>query len=480
MEFPLLDNHKKKFWHSGLHWYPISKIIAAVMDFYIKDEDKYIRDRFTTKIIMTNPCVWEYLIQEIEKLNGLNEGVISCQLESIEIPSDKEFFEKAFPEYLILKKGDTTISLGVLDRLDYNKDLEMFIAGNSGPESVHTEKASAAIKFAFHEVRIYTCIPVGRVKLNEEPLIQAIGIFQKEYMKANNIGFGQEGRICKETVLALNRALRDEWKREPYYSYNISTNKYAYYIDDKNASEMYALRDGRYLERRLDGFGGIWAEGKGHLKNLDGSIMSVEDFRIITSTLYAEMKTLPPYDWREPAAMFDVIRNCLKEPKVRNEPRTFIAVMAGIAMGYRSPVRNAWKYNAEDPLSKSAAAAKGVIIACLYPDEPYSQKAYFWDGADIMKFDKKKYPKNFNEHSAEWGIYYTDSSHDIYGTGNKLYPGQRHPRDPASSAENDHPPHNKISAFDHLLDSTAAYGGTIFWRYCRNAYNILKKTREWL
>lgn len=233
-------------------------------------------------------------------------------------------------------------------------------------------------------------------------------------------------------------------------------------------SEVYRL-DGTYEGKRTDGKSGIWVVD-GHLRNPDDPdrIMPIQEFKEITSTLYAEMKPAGPWDWQEPAAMFDVIKNCWKEPKRKNDPKTFIDVMKKIADAYYSRVRKSWKFNPTDSSSKDAVAITGVIMACIHKDVPYSNGAYFWDGADTD-----------NEHFREWGVKFTDSRHKLYNLNDKLYPGKQNRNNPNKTINDIHQPNKTISAYDHELDSTAAYGGTIFWKYCRNSYQIMGRWREW-
>lgn len=82
----------------------------------------------------------------------------------------------------------------------------------------------------------------------------------------------------------------------------------------------------------------------------------------------------------------------------------------------------------------------------------YSNGVFFWDGADI-KSNYDKHPK------VRSGIYFTAPSHNIYGIESKEVPGEEWWKDTQ----------NKKTALrgncSYKFESSAAYGGTIFWKY---------------
>jgi hypothetical protein len=85
----------------------------------------------------------------------------------------------------------------------------------------------------------------------------------------------------------------------------------------------------------------------------------------------------------------------------------------------------------------------------------YSNGAYFWDGADLAS--------NYDDHpKVKKGIKFTDATHNIYNVketsvdvtthwqinqGGKLVDGK------------------KRGSYTYTYESTAAYGGTVFWKY---------------
>ncbi|MCI1013149.1 hypothetical protein HWE04_04735 [Herbaspirillum sp. C7C2] len=107
-----------------------------------------------------------------------------------------------------------------------------------------------------------------------------------------------------------------------------------------------------------------------------------------------------------------------------------------------------------DPAMKVAVAAAENALA-NGPDR--SNGAWFWDGADI----KKNYETHFKVKN---GIRFTHSSHNIYSLkeSSKLvikYKTTKKTVDGKSSIQKE-----EIYRYDHIYQSTAAHGGTIFWK----------------
>lgn len=99
-----------------------------------------------------------------------------------------------------------------------------------------------------------------------------------------------------------------------------------------------------------------------------------------------------------------------------------------------------------------AAAVKAAKNALLSNGVDYSNGGYFWDGADI-KSNYDKHPK------VRAGIRITDPKHNIYSIESKDVPGEEWWRD--ANGKN-----TKLRGkWSYKYESTAAYGGTIFWKY---------------
>jgi len=107
-------------------------------------------------------------------------------------------------------------------------------------------------------------------------------------------------------------------------------------------------------------------------------------------------------------------------------------------------------------MSAAVLSAKEALTAGA--NDP-SNGAYFWDGADI----KSNYKKHFK---VKHGVRFSDPAHNIYAIAEstklqiltktviKKRKGQ------IISTET-----TEISRYDHVYVSTAAFGGTIFWKH---------------
>lgn len=108
-------------------------------------------------------------------------------------------------------------------------------------------------------------------------------------------------------------------------------------------------------------------------------------------------------------------------------------------------------------MSSALDAAKNALTGG--PD--LSNGAYFWDGADI----KSNYSNHFK---VKHGIKFTDSSHNIYDIKEstkvvilyKIVKVKQTVKGKVKTTKQK----VEIGRYDHVYDSTAAYGGTIFWK----------------
>jgi hypothetical protein len=100
--------------------------------------------------------------------------------------------------------------------------------------------------------------------------------------------------------------------------------------------------------------------------------------------------------------------------------------------------------NAE--MSSAVRAARSALSLGGFD---YSNGAYFWDGADIVK-NQQKLKRD--------GIHFSDPLHDIYHIGNHDVPGEGWWLD-------GHGRKTKLRGrWQYKYESTNAHGGTIFWR----------------
>ncbi len=109
------------------------------------------------------------------------------------------------------------------------------------------------------------------------------------------------------------------------------------------------------------------------------------------------------------------------------------------------------------------AALAGAKNALSSSGTDYSNGAYFWDGADLKT--NTKHAKRVA------GLKFTDAAHDIYALGDLLLakPVVVNWLDKNGKATKER------GRYDHVWESTAAYGGTVFWR--KNA-DYMKATGE--
>ncbi|UXH79187.1 hypothetical protein [Roseateles amylovorans] len=108
------------------------------------------------------------------------------------------------------------------------------------------------------------------------------------------------------------------------------------------------------------------------------------------------------------------------------------------------------------------AAVRGARNALSATPKDYANGAYFWDGADI-KSNYANHPKVLV------GIKFTDPKHNIYNIAEKNVPDENFWMD-----ANNRPTKSR-GKWNYKFESTAAYGGTIFWKYNED---FLKATKN--
>lgn len=141
---------------------------------------------------------------------------------------------------------------------------------------------------------------------------------------------------------------------------------------------------------------------------------------------------------------------------VRNEP-TFSFVVSDGNARYNKLMKATNDKIASEPAMQAAIAAARNALADG-PDK--SNGAYFWDGADIKT--------NYSDHfKVRHGIKITDASHNIYNIKDSvrlviLYKTTKikNKKTHAVTVKKE-----EIGRYDHVYDSTAGLGGTIFWKF---------------
>lgn len=104
-------------------------------------------------------------------------------------------------------------------------------------------------------------------------------------------------------------------------------------------------------------------------------------------------------------------------------------------------------------------AAVEAAVNALNGGEDKSNGAYFWDGADI----KTNYAAHFK---VRRGIKFTEPSHNLYGIQDSIKIEILYKTTEIKNRKTGKISKVKeeIGRYEHQYDSTAAYGGTIFWK----------------
>lgn len=190
-------------------------------------------------------------------------------------------------------------------------------------------------------------------------------------------------------------------------------------------------------------------------------VASLKDFEIMTAALYGEGTE----NLDEMQAIGDVIMN---RAEIKGTDMVTIITASGQVNGYKlsSQSKTVEGRNSNEN-SKLVMARQATLTTVLGISRGKSNGAYFWDGADIAITDKSD--PCYNPHR-NWGIHYTDPKHDIYGTGDtKGGPHLNYNKDINWK------PTTLRGTTDHMLDSTAAFGGTIFWKKCEDYIYIMQE-----
>lgn len=221
---------------SSMKYYPIETVVSDVLEHYIEDEAQVVKDICNRNNIRANSSVREYLLQEIQSLNDITEEEAYINREkkkTIKIPKNIEFFRNAFPDYIIMKEGDTTIrtEIGQLKYFSYNHDLEKFVRNEIGNISNVDINAKSWINISLLEFKIHSHRIPFSVEINTPEIKESIRIFQQEYMNLEK----PDGIITVDTIFDMNKALGEKWERKLCFFYyeKTDTNKQSpQYIND--------------------------------------------------------------------------------------------------------------------------------------------------------------------------------------------------------------------------------------------------------
>jgi len=199
--------------------YDIIFVIDDIIKYYVQNEEEIIRNLFETYAFHSLPGLRRNLMASIRELNGMQSDYIGIRERTIKIPLNIEFFRMAFPEYKLMESGPMKIStdIGVLKELSYSQTLEEVVRETIQPEGIDAE-GYMEINFALHRMKIYSCPDAEKEKLTTATT-NGIKIFQNEHMDKQQPKriYSSLGAICKETVKAMNQALKDGWTSELYF-----------------------------------------------------------------------------------------------------------------------------------------------------------------------------------------------------------------------------------------------------------------------
>lgn len=177
------------------------------------------------------------------------------------------------------------------------------------------------------------------------------------------------------------------------------------------------------------------------------------EVRLLAAVAYGEASTGNVYE--EMAAIANVLAR-QRAARGYADMRSFMSTDRDFAYAAHDGNRRFRRFQrasaddiAADPGMSAALRAARNALSPAGID--YSNGAYFWDGADIRS--------NYEGHSkVQRGIRFSDPAHNIYAIQEKDVPKEHWLTNAAGQ---------KIrlrGRWDYVYESTAAYGGTIFWR----------------
>ena len=218
------------------------------------------------------------------------------------------------------------------------------------------------------------------------------------------------------------------------------------YIDPTGRDDLYYDENGNYLKSVKTKFTNVYLTKN----NCNTLIGSQSYFDLITAALYGEGTE----NLDEMQAIGDAIMNRVE----------FMGTCARVEItmprqvkGYNETSRAATSNGrTSNENSKLNTARNAAITTILGTSRGKSNGAYYWDGADIAITDRSN--PLWNEHR-DWGLHFSESGHDIYNIGDTT----GGPYVNYWKYEDGRPP--KLRGIcNQKFDSTAAYGGTIFWK----------------
>lgn len=199
-----------------------------------------------------------------------------------------------------------------------------------------------------------------------------------------------------------------------------------------------------------------------------------EETRMLAAMAYGEGSTAN--DEKEIYALASVLHRQMKargyssiKDFVTNE-KSFSFVTSDGNQRYKKLMEASEEKIAKDPgMTIAIKAAENAFAGGI----DHSNGAYFWDGADI----KTKYTTHFK---VRHGIKFTDPAHNIYDIKESTIETKNLYKTTKKKVNGKVVIEKKlIDSADHVYESTAAHGGTIFWKQSSNYLNVTK-SKEWL
>ncbi len=178
------------------------------------------------------------------------------------------------------------------------------------------------------------------------------------------------------------------------------------------------------------------------------------DLRALAALAYGESSTKDVFE--EMAAIANVV---VRQQKARGFATVAQFLKTDKTFAFAASDGNDRHKLLKNSSDKVVMASPGMSMAvraarnALDPNgKDYSNGGYFWDGADIAT--------NYDAHvKVKDGIKFTDPKHNIYNIKETVVPGEEWWLDAKRK------PTRLRGKWNYKYESTAAYGGTIFWKY---------------
>ena len=164
-------------------------------------------------------------------------------------------------------------------------------------------------------------------------------------------------------------------------------------------------------------------------KTTEDATAQLEAVSLEAETLKNQLET--EHDKKKAAAIKKQIES---KETLKNKMHRIISGNAGRVMAYKA-ARNALEGGAD-----------------------YSAGAYFWDGWDV-KTNNSNHPK------VKRGIKITDPSHNVFGIQDNLVVVIKYKIVTTTKGEKSTKTKEEVGRYDHLYESSAGHGGTIFWKF---------------